>query len=234
MIRAMLSVIVAAASIAAAPARATEIRYTYAGTVADTEASGYTGALPVAGETVTGSLTVFLPERWDSFLTDGSTVALGESDGPAGMVGGTAVFSGGTTFSQSLGAPGFLSEQLLRNDGGLNEAAVATSTHENGYYWQLELAVFDYFGAGSTLFTDPDGGLSFAQGVDLAGESAVASFAAFSDNGPSNYAVVVGLTSLSISLVPEPADALLLVAGLVCLRMTRRSATDAFGLFRLS
>ena len=231
MLRSMFALIVVVTSIVAAPARATGIHYGYAGTVADTQVSGYTGALPVAGETVTGSLTVFPPDSWDSFLTDGSTAAFAESEGPAGTVGGTVVFSGGATFSQSFSVPGYLDEELLRNDGGQNEVFVATGTRENGYDWQLELAVFDNLGGSSTLFTDPDGGLSFAQGIDLAGESAVASFSAFSDDGLSTFGVIIGLTSLTISPVPEPADAVLLLAGLVCLRLLRRRAKHASGFF---
>ena len=115
------------------------------------EENNYQVALPSINETVAGSLTVFLPQSWDSSQTDGATVNYGERNGPIGMVSGTLAFSDGSTFSLSRSAPSSLEELILRNStGAQNEVAVIATTLEDGYNWVVAFVVFDNDGADST------------------------------------------------------------------------------------
>ncbi len=222
-IRRILSAAVATASLVAVPAHATSITYTFGGTITDVEENNYPLALPGIGETVAGSLTVFLPQSWDSSQTDGATANYGRSDGMIGMVMGTVAFSDGSTFSLSRSAPSSLEELILRNFAGAqNELSVGATTVEDGNDRVISLVIFDNAGADSTLFADPDGGVSFSQPVNLAGETQAADFGASSIDYLSTYVGVFTLTSLTISSVPEPGTIALLLAGLCVLRATRR------------
>ena len=68
------------------------------------------------------------------------------------------------------------------------------------------------------LFSDPNGGLSFCQSLNLAGDGvpATGSFANVSEAQGSNWAGAFDPTGISVndvSAVPEPAGAMLMLAG---------------------
>ncbi len=227
--RSLLAAVMAAASLSAAPARATVLTYTFGGTITDVEVNNYPGALPSVGEMVSGKLTVVTPRQWDSYETDGTTVNYAQVNGPAGTVSGNLTFSDGSSFSMSGAVPGSVEELILRNaTGNQNEIAVSTTTEEDGYDRVISLVLWDIDGAASTLFADPDGGVSFSQPINPAGEQQGVYFGAESLDFSSSFIGVYDLTDLRISaVVPEPSNVALLLVGLCGLQLASRRGRTA-------
>ncbi len=228
--RSLLAAVTAVASLLAAPAQATVLTYTFGGTITDMEVNDYPGALPSIGEMVSGKLTVVTPGQWDSYETDGTTVNYAQVDGPAGKVSGQLTFSDGSSFSMSGDVPGSIEELILRNaTGNQNEIAVSATTEQDGYDRVISIVLWDIDGAASTLFADPDAGVSFSQPINPAGEQQGVYFGAESLDYSSSFIGVYDLTDLRISaVVREPANIALLLAGLsgLCLARRRTASRD--------
>ena len=215
-----------AASMVALQAQATNVQIT--GTITQVYSSGI--AAPAVGETIAASYSYTNTSTYYSG-GDGSSYAYGYSNG---SVAGNLWTSGGSVISLNGSLYSNVYQSVYRNYYGYyNEASTEVVAEQydnnNGVYGYgiVDLETYDYNGATSTLFTDPNGGLSFNQGINAAGAYQTGFFEEETNSG--YYYGYFTPTSLTISSVPEPANIALLLAGvgLVGLRARRRQAAQA-------
>lgn len=236
MTRFALPALLAAALLAAAPAHAlTTVRFT--GTVTSSHADGVAG--PAVGESVSGWYTFSYPAAATNPATTGSdgrtwneAEAWNYTGTDIGMViEGGATFSGGLAITlSSTDGYQYLRQSVYREYvGSLDVDASIVETYRVGdYTWNfLEAGASDNDGAASTLFTDPDAGVTFAQGAasthgygDFQGSTSAGRF--YGDMQLTSF-------SVSASSVPEPAGLVLTLAGaaLVGWRARRRQVLAA-------
>lgn len=218
----------AAVSLAAVQAQAAT-QVTFTGTVVEVDDSGYGAGIPTTGETITGTFTLSTSIGYNLFWeTDGSTYADGitTNDGVLStvQVTGNAWFSGGASIWLSGGLVGQFAQGVYRNASDyLNQVNYDGLAYDGSPVWnELQVSAYDFNGSASTLFTDPNGGLSFVQGLDLSGATLMGYFAASSATG--SYSGYFMPTSFTVTSVPEPAGLALMLAGigLVGVRARRR------------
>ena len=228
MIRSTIRFVVAATAFVAAQAHAavasTEIDFT--GVM--TSATSYGTApqtSPAVGETFTASLTLFTDPVYTHSHTDGATynvVDAVDSGSPVVMTG-YASFSGGSSiaFTTTRTVQYFVFEVDRGTSSGVDSLSLTSMVLGQGNDGARMLFTIRQAPDASThslLFSDPNGGLSFYQSLNLAGDgvSATGSFLNTSEAQGSNWAGGFDLTGISVkevSAVPEPAGALVMLAG---------------------
>lgn len=235
MIRSILRIALAATALVAAQvhaaAHATQV--TFSGVVTDASSDGLAG--PAAGETFTASVTLFSMPGYVQSFTDGSTYSnlYGSTSNPDAplLVGGGVTFSGGKTLSFST-TPlrQFVYLDVDRGDAdGLDFLGFEAETLVPGSADSLDF-VFTILQAPNAstrrfLFSDPNGGLSFYQPLDLAADGvfAIGSFVDATGHGSFGGGfTVTAIAVKDVSAVPEPSGGMLMLAGAGLLGATLR------------
>lgn len=215
----------AAVALVAVQARAavaiTEIDFT--GVV--TSASAFGHDAPAVGDTFTASLSLYLNPGYFHTHTDGSTYNIIDAvdEGTPLMMAGSAAFSSGLSLAFPVTpADQFFALELDRGGAkGLDRVSLTTRVDAfapDVFGTSMRFDIRQVPGASTHdfLFSDSNGGLSFDQTLNLAGDgvSAVGYFL----NGAVDDAWSAGFTVSSISIkevstVPEPASLALMLAG---------------------
>jgi len=225
MIQSTLRLALAAAALVAAQAQAavasTEIDFT--GVLTNVYSLGPES--PAAGETFTASLTLFADPAYTYSHTDGATYDIVDAihDGAPVVLAGSAVFSGGSSiaFTTTPSAQFFVFEVDRGASNGLDKVSLDAKNWGlgNDRTWMLfDIRQAPDASTHSLLFSDPNGGVSFYQPLDLAGDgvSATGSFLNENEAQGSNWDGTFDLTGIAVkdvSAVPEPAGAMLMLAG---------------------
>lgn len=240
MIRSMLRVAFATTALVAAQVHAAThaTQVTFSGVVTDASSDGLVA--PAIGETFTASVTLFSVPGYVRTFTDGSTYNnlygnTSSADAPL-LVAGGATFSGGKTLSFST-TPlrQFAYLDVDRGDAdGLDFLGFEAETLVPGSADSVDI-VFTLLQAPNAatrrfLFSDPNGGLSFYQPLDLAADGVFAIGSFVDATGHGSFGGGFTVTSISVtdvSAVPEPTGAMLMLAGAGLLGATLRRRRQA-------
>jgi hypothetical protein len=205
--------------------------YVFAGTV-DYNNGGATG------QSLTGSLTLDLSTFY-SFTTDGLTYKSGlglfndsawcpsctpQQSDPLQVsghaTGGSTQIAVGGGSAWDRGAVGV----SRISSGYLNQYfAEGVSTDTNGIQRVIRIQTEDFLGAASLMFTDPNGGLDLAQGINWFAPGAASRFdiREFPTQGCCASTYMAGWLT-SVSNVPEPESYAMMLVGIGVLWLTLR------------